>query len=135
MSDLFKWSPAFSINVPEMDREHQVLIELMNSLNELWKKGAGRSELGKALADLVSYTRRHFADEEAYMLRIGYPDLTRHRMIHERLLSQLDDFAAEFRHSSKLSDDLFVFLKTWLKAHICGIDTKYAAHEQRAKVG
>jgi len=135
VSDLFKWNPAFSINVPEMDREHQVLIQLMNSLNELWTKGAARSELAKALTDLVSYTRRHFADEEAYMLRIGYPDLTKHRMIHERLLSQLDDFAGEFRHSGKLSDDLFVFLKTWLKAHICGIDTKYAAHEQRAKAG
>ncbi len=128
MSDFFVWNAAtLGLDIPEMDREHQVLIGLMNTLHDLWGRQASRLELSKALAELVSYTTRHFTDEEAYMARVGYPDVRKHHLIHEKLLSELKGFAEEFRVSGQLGEGLFLFLKTWLKAHICGIDTKYAA--------
>ena len=129
MSELFTWDAAkFSVKVPEMDREHQQIILLMNRLHDLYKSGAPASEQGKALTALAEYTVKHFSDEEAYMARINFPGLNVHKGVHKNLLERVGQFAAGFKASGKLGDDLFVFLKMWLSAHICGIDMKYGVH-------
>lgn len=127
MSGYFEWDASiYGINVPEMDREHQVLIGHMNTVHKLHESRAGRTVIAAALDKLVAYTRRHFADEEAYMSRTGFPGLAVHAGIHRQLLERIGAFAAEFCRTGTLSDEFFVFLKMWLKAHICGIDIKYA---------
>jgi hemerythrin len=129
VSDLFTWDPQkFSVHVDDMDREHQKIIVLMNRLHELYKQGAPATEQGKALTALAEYTVKHFADEEAYMGRIGYPGLLVHKGVHKHLLERVGQFVAAFKASGKLGDDLFAFLKMWLSAHICGVDMKYAHH-------
>lgn len=132
MSDYFQWDAStYGINVPEMDREHQVLIGHMNTVHSLHQARAGRAVIGAALDELVAYTRKHFADEEAHMARIGYPGLRTHAGIHQQLLERVGAFAADFARTGALTDEFFVFLRMWLKAHICGIDIKYA---QRSNV-
>ncbi len=127
MSEYFRWdTSAYGLNVPEMDREHEVLIGHMNTVHSLHESRAGRAVIAAALDELVAYTRRHFADEEAYMARVGFPGLRIHAGIHRQLLERIGAFAAEFTRTGALSDEFFVFLKMWLKAHICGIDSKYA---------
>ena len=127
MSGYFQWDAStYGIKVPEMDREHEVLIGHMNTVHGLHQSRAGRAVIGAALDQLVAYTRKHFADEEAYMASIGYPGLRIHAGIHRQLLERVGTFAAEFTRTGALSDEFFVFLKMWLKAHICGIDSKYA---------
>ena len=129
MGDLFTWDPQkFSVQVTEMDREHQKIIQLMNQLHALYKQGAPASEQGKALTALAEYTVKHFADEEAYMTKIQYPGLAVHKGVHKNLLERVGQFVAAFKASGKLGDDLFVFLKMWLSAHICGVDAKYGIH-------
>ena len=50
----------------------------------------------------------------------------------KQLLQRLDQFEAALRAKGAAPEDLFPFLKMWLKAHICGIDTKYVAHSKVA---
>jgi hemerythrin-like metal-binding protein len=126
MSELFTWDPLkYSVKVPDMDREHQTLIRLMNTVYALHESGATRPVIGRALGELVSYTRRHFADEEAYMAQIGYADLPAHARIHGQMLERAGTFVADFERSGNLSEEFFNFLKFWLKSHIRGIDIKY----------
>lgn len=133
MSDYFQWDQArYGIGVPAMDQEHQILIGLMNKVHVLHQSGAQRSALAKALAELVSYTQKHFADEEALMSKIGFPSLRTHAMIHKQLLERIGTFAAEFERTGKLTQEFFAFLKQWLKAHINGIDIKYSQHSKTA---
>ena len=135
MSEYFQWDASkYGINVPAMDQEHQVLIGHMNAVHSLHVAKASRAETGAALEKLVAYTRKHFADEEAYMSQIGFPDLRLHAGIHKQLLGRIGEFGAEFTRSGALSEDFFVFLKMWLKAHICGIDVKYVPHGKAAAV-
>jgi hemerythrin len=127
MSDYFEWDVSrYGINVSAMDQEHEILIGHMNTLHKLHLSGATRTALGSALQELVSYTRKHFANEEDYMSRIGYPGLRSHAQIHEQMIERIAAFDVDFKHTGKLTDDFFAFLKMWLKAHICGIDVKYA---------
>jgi len=52
--------------------------------------------------------------------------------MHVHLLERLAQFETEMRMSGEATEDLFSFLKMWLKAHICGIDTQYARHRKVA---
>lgn len=134
MSGFFEWDAGkLSLNIPEMDDEHKVLIGLMNELHRLNEAQAPFGDQLRALDKLVSYTTKHFADEEAYMERIGFPGLRIHKGVHRQLLEKLAAHAASARASRKLPDDLFVFFKMWLSAHIRGVDTKYALHARTAK--
>jgi len=133
MSDYFVWDPAqYGIKVQAMDREHETLIGLMNKVHTLHQAGAATPALAKALNELVAYTQKHFADEEAYMAKIGFPELRLHAGIHKQLLERVGVFAAEFARTGALTDAFFAFLKMWLKAHICGIDAKYGQKSQVA---
>ncbi|MGD0503290.1 MAG: hemerythrin family protein [Steroidobacteraceae bacterium] len=129
MSELFEWNAAtYGLNVPEMDSEHQVLIGHMNKLYELHQKNAPTVQLSAALDALVNYTVKHFADEEAYMVKTGFPGIKTHAGVHKQLLEQVATHVATFRSTGKLTDAFFNFLTFWLKAHIRGVDTRYAKH-------
>lgn len=127
MSNFFEWDSAkYGLGVAEMDREHQALIGLMNKLYALCAAKAPTAELGRALQELARYTVKHFADEEAYMARIKFAEFDKHKSIHAELLRRVGEYVQRFESTGKLGPDFFSFLKLWLKAHICNIDTKYA---------
>jgi len=131
MSDFFVWDAAtFGLHVPKMDDEHQAIIACMNKLHVLYEAKASVRELSKAVNELTDVTVKHFADEEAYMATIGYPDLNKHKMMHKSLLGKVIENKTRFEATGKLQDEFFSFLKFWLKSHICGIDTKYATHKK-----
>jgi hemerythrin len=131
MDSFFEWDAGkYGLGVREMDGEHQRLVGLMNTLHRLYAAGAPRADQARALGELVAYTIRHFADEEVYMEKIGYPGLRVHAGVHRNLLSQVTEYSDGFQKTGKLTDPFLMFLKTWLKAHICGIDTRYSAYSR-----
>lgn len=135
MSESFIWDQgSLGINIQEMDAEHRQLVDLMNRLHQLYDAGAPTDAQGKAFAALANFTERHFQHEEGYMRSIGYAGLIVHQGVHRHLLDKLNDHARAFKQTGRFGDDLFVFLHMWLRAHICGIDTKYAAHALARKV-
>lgn len=138
MGSFFEWDQAkYSVHVPNMDAEHQRIIKCMNVLHELHTSKAPLPRLTAAMEDLAKVTVKHFADEEAHMARIGFPDLAKHKIVHQHLLGKVLDYKARFDSSGKLTDEFFAFLKMWLKSHICGIDIKYgefAPSDQKARV-
>lgn len=135
MADFFKWDPGrLALNIDAMDREHQQLISHMNEVHALHEAAAQRSAVARAVGDLVSYTKKHFADEEAYLRKIGYAELKIHCIIHQQLLDRMDQFVKAFEQGGELGQDFFRFLKHWLSAHICGIDMKYAQAARQPSV-
>lgn len=131
----FVWDPdKLALGVKAMDDEHQQLIRLMNHLQKIYLDGAPAQEQGKAFAALADYTVRHFQDEEAYMEKMGYPDITVHKGVHRNLLKQVTAHAQSFKATGAFTDELFAFLNMWLRSHICGIDRKYADHVHQRHV-
>lgn len=123
-----EWTLELDVGVDAMNGEHQRLIDLMNRFHELSEQGRGRSECTAALEALGKYTTEHFAHEEGLMERMGFPDLEKHKRIHRRLLEQLSEHVECYRKDGH-SQELLMFLKVWLKAHIKGIDTKYGRYQ------
>jgi hemerythrin len=126
--EFIKWDRArYGLDIPAIDREHEVLVGLMGTVHTLHLAQAGSAALGAALGDLVSFARRHFAAEEAYMARIGYADLASHARLHQQMLERVGAYAAEFERTGVLPPEFFEFLGLWLNGHIGGLDAQYAA--------
>lgn len=125
----YEWNNNLDIHVKEMNDEHKILIDLMNRLYDEAGSGKPKAVLQKTFLELVNYTRRHFQDEEQYMYSINYPGLPTHRLIHAKLLSQLDEHYEAFKKGDgTVGAQVFDFLKMWLNAHIRGIDIQYGEH-------
>lgn len=122
----FAWDNRYDLGVPEMNREHQKLIDLMNQLHEHQVKHSPKETITKTLVALVDYTKTHFAHEEAYMTKIRYPEVKVHQLVHKGLLEKLGEYQRSFEKQGKLEPTFFSFLKRWLAAHIMGIDMKYS---------
>ncbi len=124
----FEWDDSLKLNVPSMNREHQILIDLMNKLFIANKKKAPRQMRSAILNELVDYSHKHFEDEERYMQSIKFEGYATHKITHDRLLAKLDAFLKDYQTNpiDDLPKELFIFLKVWIKSHIKGIDVKYS---------
>jgi hemerythrin-like metal-binding protein len=124
----FKWDPVrLTTQVDAMDHEHEKLIAIMNRLYERHGAKASKTELSSIVRELVSWTITHFDHEEKFFDTLAYSQANVHKKIHKDLIARLKDHQIEFDKSGELSPAFFQFLKTWLTAHIMGIDTKYGA--------
>ena len=125
---LFIWTQALATGNAFIDDDHHTLVERVNAVLEAIAQVAPKRELGLALHELVAYTREHFGQEEAQMLRIHYAELDAHRAEHAKLLAQLDALKAELDADQPIDAmGLYNFLTRWVKDHIVHDDTKLAA--------
>lgn len=123
------WSEAMSVGVPRLDRDHRVLIGLINRLAGGDQETANDRIIGEVLEALVAYTIFHFAREEQVMEFCGFPETETHREEHRLLAAEVVDLRARFlsdRQSVSL-EDLLRFLGDWLNHHILLQDMAYRA--------
>jgi hemerythrin len=136
MSDeevFFKWSPDYSVNIKTIDNQHQELVNILNRLFVAVSMREGNKIVGGILEALKSYTKTHFALEERLMQQANYADLEAHKEEHKKLIEQLDQLCKKHLLEEKqIYFEMLRFLKTWLKEHIKGVDTKYSEALQQA---
>jgi len=126
---LLQWKQQFELGVAPMDLEHKGLVDAMNDVHALDQRGAGKQAVGTALRHLMDLTVKHFADEEAHMEKVAFPDRSRHARIHKDMLRRVGEHYEAFeKGDGSVSKEFYDFLVHWLAAHICHIDRKYADH-------
>jgi hemerythrin-like metal-binding protein len=115
----------FQTRVPEMDAEHQQLVDIINRMYEIYHHQGSNQDLFMVLDELLAYGFKHFADEEAYMAKMGTPNLEEHKRIHHDLLDQVRRLQEQL-HSGRsgVDEETFKFLQNWLMGHIVGTDVK-----------
>ena len=85
------WSEEFSVNVKEIDTQHQKLLELVNNLHASVEACIDKQVLEGMLIELVEFTRMHFSTEERFMREHGFPDSATHTNEHRLLLEFHED--------------------------------------------
>src|SRR5271155_1056112 len=109
---MFTWKPAYSVNVPSIDAQHQNLLAIGRELLDSMSSGQGQAATGKILDRLVQYTTVHFSYEERLMLANGYPDFAAHKAEHDALVKKVLQFQVDFNAGRvALSIDLIRFVK------------------------
>jgi|WetSurMetagenome_2_1015567.scaffolds.fasta_scaffold1002654_1 hemerythrin len=125
---LIQWDSTFSVNVAEIDKQHQKLVALINNLNEAMKQGKGKDILAKIIEELTDYTRNHFTFEEGYFDKFRYPAAASHKLEHGNFVKKISEFKNGFDNGKlALTIEVMGFLRDWLKNHIQGIDRKYSS--------
>lgn len=123
---LFEWTEEFNTGISEIDEQHKQLIDLLNHLFNLMRKGQAKNELPGAIDQLAKYSDFHFATEEKYFKLYNYPDTEKHIAYHYLFKDKIDGFRLQLATGNlTLSIDIFKYLKLWLQEHILGEDMKY----------
>jgi hemerythrin len=130
----FKWSPDYSVGIKTIDDQHQELVNILNRLFVAVSKREGDKVIAGILDALMGYTKEHFALEERLMQQAKYKDLEAHKLEHKKLIEQLDQLCKKHLVEEKpIYFEMLAFLKTWLREHIQGVDTKYSAALREAE--
>jgi len=121
------WHPSLTIGIPLIDEQHREWFDRADKLFEAGKKGQAKQYIGEMLDFLDSYTKKHFADEEAYMLSINYPGYDEQKKAHEAFVEQLAKLRSDYESSG---GNLTVIINAnqlvidWLTKHISNLDRK-----------
>lgn len=124
---LFTWTATYELQIPEMDRQHQTLVRVINDLHDAMQAGKERDAVVATILQLITYTKVHFESEERLLTAKGYPEYPDHRLEHHAFIKRVLDFHNAYLDGRVvLSAELMQFLKDWLAGHILVNDRKYA---------
>lgn len=125
---IMKWSEDLSVQVKEIDLQHQRLIELINKLHEAMLAKQGKQIVSQIIDELAAYTVYHFQNEEKYMLQFKYGGYQEHKKEHEGFVKEVDRFQKDYEAGKLgLSLEIMAFLRDWVTKHIKGTDKQYSA--------
>lgn len=128
---MIKWTDDLSVNNVGIDNEHKKLFSLLDGFYKGIMDNSPKERLQELILGVLDYTKTHFAREEAYMKRIGYPELENHRKQHKLFVDKTNTFYVKMRDGKMiLSLEVTNFLKDWLVNHIKGSDQQYSRFAQ-----
>ena len=113
-----------------IDSQHRELIKAINDLLTACSAGHGRDKLCNTSKFLLSYTKKHFGDEEVLQVKFAYPGVTAHKKLHAGFTQDIADLNKELTAQgptialvAKLNAKA-----SWLINHIKTEDVKLAKH-------
>ncbi len=123
---LIIWDDTFSVGVSEVDEQHRNLFRLINELHTRTSQYQNRDSLRKTLNELFTYAAIHFATEEFYFDKFGYPEGANHKREHAEFIAELTSLKNNFDSGKTgLLIGIMNFLRDWLSTHIEGSDLQY----------
>lgn len=125
---LIQWDDSWRIGNSSIDYDHQMLVNITNQLWDLKSNPrTSKADVGRILAQLVDYVKRHFAREEKIFLESNYPLKKEHMAMHKELTKVVEDIATVYQREPDLLnlDEIMAFLKSWLMDHIAKHDRGY----------
>lgn len=136
-----KWNDRFNIGVEIVDRAHKKLFSIVGKLLSLTEDAEKQKHAcQEGIKYFKSYTMKHFAEEEAYMRKIGYLDYEIHKSLHDNMQNHtLPALEQEMESQDYSAESIQHFLGIcvgWLNAHIMIEDyaiTGKTAHKWKHK--
>ncbi len=124
---LITWSDKYSMNIKDIDAQHQQLVKMINELHDAMLNAKSKQITLDIITKMAAYTQNHFTTEENYMKKYGYPQYAAHKKEHEKFIEQVGNFKKDYESGKAgLSYELMNFLRDWLVNHIESTDKKYA---------
>ncbi len=135
----FTWGNQFNTNIAEIDSQHQVLVSLINKYgNALSENIINENVLESIFAQLTSYAKTHFSEEEQLMneMELDQRHLRGHLKSHRDFLSEVTHLS-ETTQMNNQEDclTLFNYMAHWLAYHILGTDLVMARQISSIKEG
>ena len=131
-------TPSFLLEYEALDQDHRRLADIVNQV----VKAIDDDEAEKCedlVIDLVRSAKSHFANEEALLVRIGYPNFMKHQDHHKSLNTKMDhmiEFAKMAGENQMARDSLRKELVFFLMDDVITTDMEFKNFvAEKAKVG
>jgi hemerythrin-like metal-binding protein len=128
--DIFPWDDNFNTGLPNVDEQHQKLVQLLNLLASQVAFKLDTPGLSEIFDELAEYTVYHFETEEviwhAYLP--GDDAERRHLETHKRFVQTVRRLKKELTEKpvEQVADEALSFLARWLASHILETDRHMA---------
>jgi len=119
----------YSVGIREIDRQHGILVQLINRLDQGLKRKISKSTLEDIANYLTDYTIFHFSFEEKLMADHHYPGLAAHKVVHQNFVNKVKHYQNQLKtqDAALVATEILEFLKNWLLDHIQKTDRQYSA--------
>lgn len=125
---LFKWTKAHSVFLPEVDAEHRNLYRLAEELHESVEAGARAPRIRNGMQALLDAIEEHFAHEERLMKAAACESYEWHKQQHNTVRKKGKRFLADFAAGGRdVPEDFLAFLAGWFRDHLALSDRMMGA--------
>ena len=125
------WGPQFSVDNPEIDKEHKELISVYNELIDFIQQKKSRKEMAKILSELTDHSLKHFHREEEYMEKLDFPRAEEHKKFHRDFIYKVSLFNSNLlSENPPQPEEIVVFLHNWWFVHIQRYDREYENYKK-----
>ncbi|MGR9053056.1 MAG: bacteriohemerythrin [Gammaproteobacteria bacterium] len=128
--EVFPWNKNFETRIPLVDKQHRMLVGLLNRLSTHLADQSAPVELNRVFKELADYASYHFQTEESIWQKYfcNDPWYARHQQIHESFVKKVEALKEEEKYKSlyEVTADIVKFLTHWLAFHILDSDRRYA---------
>jgi len=135
------WTSKMSVYNKTIDNQHKKLFKQLNSLKKELSSfgGVNMGPLRQTISFFDKYANEHLKYEESYMEKHQYPDLDKHKKIHDAFRKYFEYFKEKFhieysassfsaKDIKKLVNEADKFLADWWVNHVLKEDHKYAEY-------
>ncbi len=135
----FQWNQNFETGIPQIDKQHRHLVDIINKLgNMILKSRPTLEDIKTIFEELIQYTQYHFRDEEDLMssLNLDLRHTKQHKKEHSQFLMEVSLMKSGITVEDELaSHTLLKFLSAWLAYHILGVDQNLAGQIKAIESG
>jgi len=122
---LFFWNTQLETGDHGIDKQHQKLFNLTNSISSMVTSGGELPAVSTLIDELMAYAATHFRDEEQLLPRSTLSEAAKaqHICAHRNFVTRVQELAArtDLKQADALSE-LLDFMVTWLVMHILKMD-------------
>ena len=121
------WDDSMTTGVPEIDNQHQELIEKFNELRVALEQKKGREAIGDILGFLQFYAAWHFGREEECMEKYRCPVAVANKQAHAGFVSRFNQLYEDWNEAgagNEMVIAVYAELGHWFVGHIQKTDTQ-----------
>jgi hemerythrin-like metal-binding protein len=118
------WTDALALHQPLMDDTHREFVGLLAEVEAAVDQPDATSAVSDSLARFVAHTEAHFAQEDAWMARIGFAPTNCHATQHAQVLQLLREVQRRLHDDGNLAlvGQLVPALAEWFVPHAQNMD-------------
>ena len=123
-----QWTPDLTVDEGKIDEQHRELFVRITKLVSAIKSKTCKYEIGPTTAFLEEYIIEHFRDEEEMMRKAGFPDLNKHKAIHDNFIADFNELKKDLKgEASNYTKSVYTnqIVVDWILEHIKEMDKSF----------